>query len=96
MPKPLDLTEPIIEAEFIHMPGSPGLGHYPESGHIITVQLHRWSDGNQRAGDPGDARVRSACAGLRRRSVCELSRALSRLRHDPVADLSVKVREAVV
>ena len=37
MPEPLELTEPVVNYEFIRMPDSTGFGDYTESGQIIPV-----------------------------------------------------------
>ena len=37
MPEPLELTEPVVNYEFIRMPNSTGFGDYTESGQVIPV-----------------------------------------------------------
>ena len=37
MPEPLELTEPVVNYEFIRMPDSTGFGDYTESGQVIPV-----------------------------------------------------------
>ena len=39
IPKPLEVTEPIVKYEFIRMPDSTGFGDYTESGQVIPVRL---------------------------------------------------------
>jgi len=39
VPKPLEVTEPIVKYEFIRMPDSTGFGDYTESGQVIPVRL---------------------------------------------------------
>ncbi|WP_448041954.1 acetoacetate decarboxylase [Bradyrhizobium liaoningense] len=40
VPEPLELTEPVVNYEFIRMPDSTGFGDYTESGQIVPVSLH--------------------------------------------------------
>jgi acetoacetate decarboxylase len=37
VPEPLELTEPVVNYEFIRMPDSTGFGDYTESGQVIPV-----------------------------------------------------------
>jgi acetoacetate decarboxylase len=37
VPAPLELTEPVVNYEFIRMPNSTGFGDYTESGQVIPV-----------------------------------------------------------
>src|ERR687887_2510027 len=37
VPEPLEITEPVVNYEFIRMPDSTGFGDYTESGQIIPV-----------------------------------------------------------
>jgi acetoacetate decarboxylase len=37
VPEPLELTEPVVNFEFIRMPDSTGFGDYTESGQVIPV-----------------------------------------------------------
>jgi acetoacetate decarboxylase len=37
IPEPLELTEPVVNYEFIRMPDSTGFGDYTESGQVIPV-----------------------------------------------------------
>jgi len=37
VPEPLEVTEPLVKYEFIHMPDSTGFGAYFESGQVIPV-----------------------------------------------------------
>lgn len=37
VPEPLEVTDPIVKFEFIHMPDSTGFGSYTESGQVIPV-----------------------------------------------------------
>ena len=37
VPEPLELTEPVVNYEFIRMPNSTGFGDYTESGQVIPV-----------------------------------------------------------
>ena len=39
VPEPLEIQEPIVKFEFIHMPDSTGFGSYTESGQVIPVRL---------------------------------------------------------
>jgi acetoacetate decarboxylase len=39
VPEPLELTEPVVNYEFIRMPDSTGFGDYTESGQIIPVSF---------------------------------------------------------
>lgn len=39
VPKPLEITEPVVKYEFIRMPDSTGFGDYTESGQVIPVSL---------------------------------------------------------
>jgi acetoacetate decarboxylase len=39
-PEPLEVTEPIVNYEFIRMPDSTGFGDYTESGQVIPVSLN--------------------------------------------------------
>ena len=39
VPEPLELTEPVVNYEFIRMPDSTGFGDYTESGQVIPVSL---------------------------------------------------------
>lgn len=39
VPAPLEVTEPIVEFEFIRMPDSSGFGDYTESGQVIPVRF---------------------------------------------------------
>jgi acetoacetate decarboxylase len=39
VPKPLQITEPLVKYEFIRMPDSTGFGDYTESGQVIPVTL---------------------------------------------------------
>ncbi|WP_076864318.1 acetoacetate decarboxylase [Bradyrhizobium mercantei] len=38
VPEPLELTEPVVNYEFIRMPDSTGFGDYAESGQVIPVR----------------------------------------------------------
>ena len=38
VPEPLEIQEPIVKFEFIHMPDSTGFGSYTESGQVIPVR----------------------------------------------------------
>jgi acetoacetate decarboxylase len=38
VPEPLEVTDPIVKFEFIHMPDSSGFGSYCESGQVIPVR----------------------------------------------------------
>jgi acetoacetate decarboxylase len=40
VPEPLEVTEPIVNFEFIRMPDSTGFGDYTESGQVIPVSYH--------------------------------------------------------
>jgi acetoacetate decarboxylase len=37
VPAPLELAEPVVKFEFMHMPDSTGFGHYCEAGQVIPV-----------------------------------------------------------
>ena len=39
VPEPLEIQDPIVKFEFIHMPDSTGFGSYTESGQVIPVRL---------------------------------------------------------
>jgi acetoacetate decarboxylase len=39
VPEPLEIQEPLVKFEFIHMPDSTGFGYYTESGQVIPVRL---------------------------------------------------------
>ena len=39
VPKPLEVTEPLVKFEFIRMPDSTGFGDYTESGQVIPVRF---------------------------------------------------------
>ncbi len=39
VPKPLQITDPIVKYEFIRMPDSTGFGDYTESGQVIPVRF---------------------------------------------------------
>lgn len=39
VPKPLEVTDPIVKFEFIRMPNSTGFGDYTESGQVIPVSF---------------------------------------------------------
>jgi len=39
VPEPLEVTEPIVNFEFIRMPDSTGFGDYTESGQVIPVRF---------------------------------------------------------
>ena len=39
VPEPLELTEPVVNYEFIRMPDSTGFGDYTESGQVIPVSF---------------------------------------------------------
>jgi len=39
VPEPLEVTEPLVKYEFIHMPDSTGFGAYFESGQVIPVSF---------------------------------------------------------
>ena len=39
VPKPLEITDPIVKFEFIRMPDSTGFGDYTESGQVIPVSF---------------------------------------------------------
>src|SRR6516165_5388290 len=39
VPRPLEVTEPIVKYEFIRMPDSTGFGDYTESGQVIPVRF---------------------------------------------------------
>ena len=38
VPEPLQIVDPIVNFEVIHMPDSSGFGDYSESGQVIPVQ----------------------------------------------------------
>lgn len=44
VPEPLEITEPVVNYEFIRMPDSTGFGDYTESGQVIPIRY---------AGQPG-------------------------------------------
>src|SRR3546814_11700870 len=39
VPEPLEITEPVVNYEFIRMPDSTGFGDYAESGQVIPVSF---------------------------------------------------------
>lgn len=39
VPKPLEITKPLVKFEFIRMPDSTGFGDYTESGQVIPVRF---------------------------------------------------------
>ena len=39
VPEPLELTEPVVNYEFIRMPDSTGFGDYTETGQVIPVRF---------------------------------------------------------
>ncbi|WP_412754070.1 acetoacetate decarboxylase [Legionella londiniensis] len=41
VPKPLEVTEPLVKFEFIRMPDSTGFGDYTESGQVIPVLFQK-------------------------------------------------------
>lgn len=45
VPKPLEVTEPLVKFEFIRMPDSTGFGDYTESGQVIPVRFQN-QEGN--------------------------------------------------
>jgi acetoacetate decarboxylase len=45
VPEPLELTEPVVNYEFIRMPDSTGFGDYTESGQVIPVSYQGQAGG---------------------------------------------------
>ena len=40
MPEPLEVTDNVVNYEFIRMPNSTGFGDYTETGQVIPVRLN--------------------------------------------------------
>src|SRR5665811_713628 len=49
VPEPLEVTEPLVNYEFIRMPDSTGFGDYTETGQVIPVRF-RTPDGTVQEG----------------------------------------------
>ena len=65
VPEPLEITEPVVNYEFIRMPDSTGFGDYTESGQVIPVSYQR--PGRQL--HPSDVPQRSSADRGRARAV---------------------------